>query len=86
MMKKKLTLEDLKLESFLTELDDTKLKKVQGGNSPYDGYETKDCGNDKTDVDGSYNPGGYPEGNSPETKLQDCKYDTAQDCTGAQGC
>lgn len=31
MTKKKFTLEDLKLESFLTEMDDTKLMKLQGG-------------------------------------------------------
>lgn len=35
MEKKKLTLEDLKLESFLTEIDNSKLIKVQGGNGAY---------------------------------------------------
>lgn len=43
MEKKKLTLEDLKLESFLTELDDSRLVKVQGGLGGYDGSETE-CG------------------------------------------
>lgn len=37
MGKNKLTLEDLKLESFLTELDNSKLIKVQGGNGAYGG-------------------------------------------------
>lgn len=40
-MNKKLTLEDLKLESFLTEIDDAKLVKVQGGNGAYSGEETE---------------------------------------------
>ncbi len=89
MSEKKLTLEDLKLESFLTELDETKLKKVQGGygygdDHPADGA-TKDCGNEYT-VGCPYNPGGYPVGPSEETKNQACVLDTAQDCTGAQGC
>jgi hypothetical protein len=39
MKKKKLTLEDLKLESFLTELDDSKLIKVQGGMGGYEVVE-----------------------------------------------
>jgi hypothetical protein len=43
---KKLTLEDLKLESFLTELDGTKLVKMQGGNGGYGNTDGGDaCGN-----------------------------------------
>lgn len=42
MEKKKLSLEDLKLESFLTEIDNSKLIKVQGGNGAYSG-DTEDC-------------------------------------------
>lgn len=35
MENKKITLEDLKLESFLTEIDNSKLIKIQGGNGEY---------------------------------------------------
>ena len=40
---KKLSLEDLRLESFLTELDENKLMKVQGGMGGYELNETADC-------------------------------------------
>ncbi|OCA68443.1 hypothetical protein BBI01_18540 [Chryseobacterium artocarpi] len=43
-MNKKLTLEDLKLESFLTEIDNSKLVKVQGGNGAYGGETEDSCG------------------------------------------
>lgn len=39
MEKKKITLEDLKLESFLTEIDNSNLVKVQGGNGAYEESE-----------------------------------------------
>lgn len=42
MENKKLTLEDLKLESFLTEIDNSKLIKVQGGNGAYGSDVTED--------------------------------------------
>jgi hypothetical protein len=46
MSTKKLTLEDLKLESFLTEIDETKLVKMQGGNGGYGDTDGGDaCGN-----------------------------------------
>ncbi|OCA68442.1 hypothetical protein BBI01_18535 [Chryseobacterium artocarpi] len=41
-MNTKLTLEDLKLESFLTEIDNSKLVKVQGGNGAYED-NSEDC-------------------------------------------
>ena len=48
MENKKLTLEDLKLESFLTEIDNSKLVKVQGGNGAYGGDTENGC------TDGEY--------------------------------
>jgi hypothetical protein len=41
---KKLTLEDLKLESFLTEIDESKLAKMQGGAGGYNDDGTTYCG------------------------------------------
>jgi hypothetical protein len=53
MKKKKLTLEDLKLESFLTELDDSKLIKVQGGMGGYETETEQDTEQDQnTEQDG----------------------------------
>lgn len=55
MEKKKLTLEDLKLESFLTELNDARLVKVQGGNGAYgdsDDCTTDDPDNETTEITG----------------------------------
>ncbi len=47
-MEKKLTLEDLKLESFLTEIDNSKLVKMQGGNGAYGGDTDDSCDIDCT--------------------------------------
>ncbi len=85
MEKRKLTLEDLKLESFLTELDDAKILKVQGGYGDYGdsekcGSDAKDCG-PAHDYDNSkkcYGP-------SDKTKCTDC-LNTLDDCTIGQGC
>lgn len=51
MEKKKLTLEDLKLESFLTELDDSKSVKVQGGMGGYGSDQESD---DRDNDEGPY--------------------------------
>ena len=73
MENKKLTLEDLKLESFLTEIDNSKLVKVQGGNGAYnDASENGDCptGEDYCDT-----PGGSDY--CPSEADPNCKSDVA---------
>ncbi len=74
MSKKKLTLEDLKLESFLTELDDAKLVKVQGGH----GY---DDGGDKPDKP---DDGPYPDKPDKDTKHEACYETELQNCWDTQ--
>lgn len=72
---KKLTLEDLKLESFLTELDESKLVKMQGGAGGYGGEPTDDsC---------SETDGGDECGNSGDCNSCDCQTD---DYTNGPAC
>ena len=93
MENKKLTLEDLKLESFLTEIDNSKLVKVQGGNGAYNGdteTEPTGCGGDCTTNDPNdtttYEPtmdscGGCPPTDEPTEDTACCTTDDEPDQT-----
>lgn len=80
-MNTKLTLEDLKLESFLTEIDNSKLVKVQGGNGAYGDYsEDGDCDTGEQNCDTT--------GGSDYCPTQDgdaCQTLNSQDCDGGSG-
>lgn len=81
MEKKKLTLEDLKLESFLTELNDARLVKVQGGAGAYG--ETDGCDDETTTDDTIPDTATEVGGGCPEDWSIGC---VSNDCSEGPDC